>query len=337
MGHLLRKKINSSEELKIFSKCSSFTQLLHFIKRLAASIENTSNSEVHVTSKFVSIFSSFLKSSEVELEMKNYTNSSRYGNPLFRDWLISMQSMSFAIINEFLDYESDSAEVNEYFISSLGDTSRLDYGTCNELHFICFLFCLFKKNLVIESDFTSLVLILYIDYWNFVKTIQKKFLLEPAGSLGVWGLDDYNFLPFLFGSSQLSAHNYLKPCSVRNFDILKEFSGKYLYFDAILNVSQAGIPLADRSPILNDITASKSWSKVYKGLLKTYELNVLGKIQIMQHFLFGKIIDFDFGDSTLQTFNCNPNLNVHGDCCGNRLPAIFNSNISKRDYTLPFD
>lgn len=330
MVKYLSKKIFSLKTLGIFQTSEFFSDFSTFIQNLGDSVIGLENSSIPEYPKFIQKYHDLILKFTFDLREKEYKNNSRYGNPYFIEYSKWIGNEFSNLLQIYIDDQLQVKELREYFVLSLGNCERLDYGTCNELYFLCFLFLLCKFKLLDASSYAHLVLIMYLDYWRFVRLIQKKFLLEPAGSLGVWGLDDFNFLPFLFGASQLSSHKFLKPCSIRNIDILNEYKNEYMYFEAINNMIEYKVSLRNRSPVLNDITSVKSWQKVYFGLLRMYKSNVLGKLPVMQHFLFGKFINYDSSiESNDGELNDDNGLEHNGDCCGNRIPSIYFNNESK--------
>ena len=67
---------------------------------------------------------------------------------------------------------------------------------------------------------------------ELVRKLLNTYYLEPAGSHGVWGLDDYQHLAFLFGASQLCKSQRYLPESIHEESALRE-EKDYMYFGSI--------------------------------------------------------------------------------------------------------
>ncbi|MQM11627.1 hypothetical protein Taro_044532 [Colocasia esculenta] len=232
----------------------------------------------------------------------------RYGNPAFRLWHERLENFAEQLVLDLLPdgdiKPAATVELVPYLLDSFGNSTRIDYGTGHETNFAAFLYCLARLGLIKEEDYQGLVLKVFVKYLELLRKLQMVYSLEPAGSHGVWGLDDYHFLPFIFGSAQLVDHKYMKPKSIHNQDILDNFSGEYMYLGCIAFVKKVKKGLfAEHSPMLDDISGVAHWAKVNSGMLKMYKAEVLEKVPIMQHFLFGSIIKWFSSKNQVQMAN----------------------------------
>lgn len=123
-----------------------------------------------------------------------------------------------------------SKELMVYFYDSFGSNVRLDYGTGHELNFAQVLYCLALLGLIEEQDFEAAVHHVFYKYIELMRKIQTVYWLEPAGSQGVWGLDDHHFLPFLFGAAELIEHPVVKlPSYIHKEEVVEQYADDFMY------------------------------------------------------------------------------------------------------------
>ena len=336
------KRILSPSDHEIFFKSPTYSLVASWIFSLSNSVRGKKISSMRdaphseVIQRIDEVFDELER---LFLQYPPLDTGSRFGNPVFRDLHRAIVQSLERLHREVLHIESAAAieELSTYLSNSFGSEERLDYGSGHELNFMLWLLCLYQLNQIRQSDFPVLVLHTFPRYLELMRKIQSTYYLEPAGSHGVWGLDDYQFLPFFFGASQLVDHPYITPKAIHNNVILDEEGDDYMYLNQVRWVDSVKTVkgLQWHSPMLNDISGAKSWQKVEDGMRKMFVNEVLGKLPIMQHFLFGGLIpasaDMEKVDPETERLQAERMKHVEqtghepdywGDCCGIKVPSV---------------
>ena len=343
------RRILSSRDHDIFLSSPTYSLILSFVFSLSESAADKKISSIDVATIHSSIRHILFILDSIEENISSCPpadqGGSRFGNPAFRDFIDSISSQSRSWHERLgLPSQSSIEEVSTYLHHSFGNRQRIDYGSGHELNFVIWILCLERLSLLPTSTFPELALVVFPRYIKLMRRLQSTYYLEPAGSHGVWGLDDYQFLPFLFGAAQLIHHPYIRPRSVHNELMLEEESDDYLYLDMVrfTMTSKTVKGLKWTQPMLDDISGAKNWEKVEQGMRRMFVKEVLGKLPVMQHFLFGTIVPAENGTNREEdavvgpesaeneggewTVGENGVRHVHrevtwGDCCGIKVPS----------------
>ena len=296
----LAEKIGNKPGLMAkFTKSPAYNNIVYFLYFIQSKIKGMKRSEVKPTSNecFLEFDNLYSKLEEIYKNNPPKEGEARYEDPVFKRYHTDLEKdyeniMNTTILKSEKTPKNLILEIKSYFMDSFGNPSRLDYGTGHELNYLCFLYVLYEGGMYTSDDFPYLALNIFYKYVLFMRKLQINYLLEPAGARGVWGLDEYQFIPFIFGASQLIDHKEIKPKGILDDTILENYKNEYIYLDCVdyIKSVKKGASFAEYAPILESITNAKNWEKIARGLVRMYEDDVLKKVVIIQHFYFGSVL-----------------------------------------------
>lgn len=294
------RKIFNTNQMSEWTNCKGYQDLFAFIRQLNEMAKSVHDGLYDIeTVKEEHLFQSVALLNDLdalvdEIEPFRNDKGQRFGNKAFRLWIEQMKKKVDQRLSSYSPH--DQAEIKPYIEDSFGNAPRIDYGTGHELSFIIYLMALYKLKIAtpemtedqIRNASHQLLTIFAVKYLPLVRKIQLRYQLEPAGSHGVYSLDDFQFLPFLFGSSQLIDHPFLKPKHFPEQDAADAYADKFMFFAAIKFIHKVKKgPFHEHSNQLWNISGVNDWSRINKGIFKMYIDEVLTKFPIIQHLVFG--------------------------------------------------
>ncbi|XP_012266716.2 serine/threonine-protein phosphatase 2A activator-like [Athalia rosae] len=289
-----KKAIKIPDDMIAWQKSEAYFEYLGFLLALNESVQGKSldvkcseSVTVNKTVNMLKIFDDWINS------IPPIDQPQRFGNKSFRTWHAKLLEESIGELRNVIPKELHRAipEVVQYLYESFGNPTRIDYGTGHEMAFIMFLCCMFKISAFQPEDKTAVVVKVFNRYLQLVRKLQLTYRMEPAGSHGVWSLDDYQFVPFIWGSAQLVGHPRIEPHHFLDEGVLETYANQFMFLSSIEFICQVKTgPFAEHSNQLWNVSAVSSWSKVNSGLIKMYKAEILAKFPVVQHVLFGSLL-----------------------------------------------
>ncbi|KAJ1308049.1 hypothetical protein OPQ81_002116 [Rhizoctonia solani] len=300
--------IQTDHDVQTWQRSESYLHLLLYVRRLGESVVGTklrAGAKNENGEEGIEPILTLLEELESWInDIPPQVSPQRYGNLSFRDWGKRLEERCESLLESMLPSNLHKAVplLKPYLLTSFGSFIRIDYGTGHELSFVVFLLCLHKLGLLADKPEIdkSTVLDVFVKYLHLCWKLQDTYKLEPAGSHGVWGLDDYSFLGYYWGSAQLKEIPDASPSSVLQVPLPSHPSDLYTLSIARVRAIKSG-PFHEHSPQLYSIASSVPvWRKVNSGLLKMYEAEVLSKRVVVQHLPLGPPL-MPFNSHQLQT------------------------------------
>ncbi|XP_055711585.1 serine/threonine-protein phosphatase 2A activator isoform X1 [Phlebotomus papatasi] len=290
------KCVKSAMDIPAWEHSEAYHELIGFINSVSMAIQGKKiSSEVPKTAGVDKVVQLFVKLNALVDDTPPVDQPQRFGNSAYRTWYQKMTDSAEEMLLGILPEDKKGAlpEIRAYFVDSFGNSTRIDYGTGHELAFIFFLCCLFKVGVFERTDSAAVGLQVFDTYLTFARRLQMTYRMEPAGSHGVWSLDDYQFVPFIWGSAQLAMNSPIEPAQFLDENVIARHRNDYMFISCIEYIQKVKTGhFAEHSNQLWSISAVQSWSKINSGLVKMYQKEVLAKFPVIQHVVFGSLMSF---------------------------------------------
>eukprot|EP01102_Stenamoeba_stenopodia_P011848 TRINITY_DN3666_c0_g1_i2.p1 TRINITY_DN3666_c0_g1~~TRINITY_DN3666_c0_g1_i2.p1 ORF type:complete len:218 (-),score=41.56 TRINITY_DN3666_c0_g1_i2:388-1041(-) len=155
------KKITLPAHLAQFQKSKTYSDYIAFILELNDSVKNKKiRDECKISATVEKVLKVFQTLEQYVAETPPLQQTMRYGNKAFRTWFTRVQENAESLMREILpeDKQNAAIELAPYFWDSMGNSTRIDYGTGHETTFVAWMWCLRLLGAVNHEDNTALVL-----------------------------------------------------------------------------------------------------------------------------------------------------------------------------------